>query len=101
MAYSGRDRRMHTIYFTRHTEYHTRANICLAVRDRRSGVWIPDHEAVGMRLLPPPPNTVREGKPLRFVSKSSQVETSIVQEIHRPGRTTVDTYSLVSALAPA
>jgi hypothetical protein len=52
-----------------------------------------------MRLLPPPPNTVREGRCLHFVSKASQVETSPVQEILRPGRATVETYHLVSALA--
>lgn len=100
MAYLGRDRRIHTIYLTCHREYHTRDSVCVAVRDRRFGVWIPDHESVGMRLLPPPPNTMREGRSLHFVSATAQVETSKVREILRPGRATVDTYNLVLALSP-
>ena len=40
------DRRIHRVFVTRHTEYHLRRDVCIAVRDRRSGRWLPEHQAV-------------------------------------------------------
>ncbi len=96
MAYKGPERRVHTVFFTRNSEYHTRAGACVAVRNRRSGVWISKHEAVGMRLAGPQGAGPYQGFPLRFVDgKTKEVRTSPVMDISRPGRCIVDAYQLV------
>src|SRR5262249_38676732 len=40
------ERRRHRVYVTRNTEYHFRDGLCIAVRDRRSGAFLPGHLAV-------------------------------------------------------
>ena len=39
MSYEGSDRRVHQVFVTRNTEYHVRAELCVAVRDRGLGRW--------------------------------------------------------------
>lgn len=96
MTYDGPERRVHTLFFTRNSEYHTRDGECVAVRDRRSGVWIAGHEAVGMRLWIPEGRRNFLGFPLRFVNgQTKEVRTSQVVDISRPGRGIVDVYRLV------
>jgi hypothetical protein len=46
MAYDGPDRRIHKIFVTRNTEYHLRRDVCVGVRDRRTGAWVPGHDAL-------------------------------------------------------
>ena len=48
--YRGPERRRHRVYVTRNTEYHFRDDLCLAVRDRRTGSWLPSHLAVKRKL---------------------------------------------------
>ena len=38
------------IFVTRNTEYHVRGDVCVAVRDREKGHFLPTHHAVGGRL---------------------------------------------------
>lgn len=38
------------VFVTRNTEYHVRGDICVAVRDRERGQYLPTHHAVGGRL---------------------------------------------------
>jgi hypothetical protein len=38
------------IYVTEHSEYHCIAGVCTGVRDLRAGLWVHDHEAVGMKV---------------------------------------------------
>ncbi len=47
MAYSGAERRVHNVFVTRNTEYHTRKYHVVAVRDRKSGEWLRGHQASG------------------------------------------------------
>ncbi len=50
MAFAGKDRRIHQVYITRNTEYHVRAGVCVAVRDRRSRAFRSAHIALDLRL---------------------------------------------------
>ena len=45
MGYLGKERRIHRIFVTRNSEYHVRRNVCVGVRDRRSGEWLAGHMA--------------------------------------------------------
>ena len=47
----GVERRRHTVYLTRNTEYHCRDRECVGVRDRGSGAWLRDHPALRARML--------------------------------------------------
>ena len=49
-AYAGPERRVHTVLVTRNTEYHCRSGRCIAVRDRTTGEFSRDHNAVGLRM---------------------------------------------------
>jgi hypothetical protein len=46
----GTERRIHRVFVTRNTEYHTRRDVCIAVRDRRSGEWLHGHLALRQRV---------------------------------------------------
>jgi hypothetical protein len=50
MPYEGPDRRRHRVYVTRNTEYHLRDNVCVAVRDRKSGAFRDAHIALQLKL---------------------------------------------------
>lgn len=41
---------METVYATRNTEYHLRGDLCVAVRDRRTGEWLSSHESLGHKV---------------------------------------------------
>jgi hypothetical protein len=45
------DRRRHRVYLTKNTEYHTRDNRCVAIRDRATRLWIWEHKALWARVL--------------------------------------------------
>jgi hypothetical protein len=49
-SYGGPERRRHKMFVTKNTEYHFRDRVCVAVRDRRSGTWLPAHLALCRRL---------------------------------------------------
>jgi len=49
-TYQGKERRRHRMYLTRNTEYHFRDGVCVAVRDRKTGTWLPSHLALERRL---------------------------------------------------
>ncbi len=48
--YRGADRRRHKVYVTHNTEYHTRDQVCVAVMDRRTGQFVPNHKALGHKM---------------------------------------------------
>jgi hypothetical protein len=100
MRHRGSDRREHTCFVTTNCEYHTRRGVCVAVRDRRSTVWMANHRAVGLNLDVLPPGTAYVGRPLVFRSDTDQVQTSLVVDINRPNRTIVDAYEMVRGLLP-
>jgi hypothetical protein len=49
-SYQGGERRRHRMYVTRNTEYLFRDGVCVAVRDRKTGTWLPSHLALERRL---------------------------------------------------
>lgn len=38
------------VFATQNTEYHLRGALCVAIRDRRSGEWLTEHEALGAEV---------------------------------------------------
>jgi hypothetical protein len=101
MAYPGPNRRVRTVFMTQTTEYHLCADLCVAVRDRQTGVWISSHEAVGMVLTTQINGQPIVGGSLSFCSDDTSIRTSKVVDIIRPGRGTVATYQLVWSVCPS
>ena len=102
-AYQGQERRRHRIYMTRNTEYHFRDCVCVAVRDRRTGEWLPGHLALrrqlfgGLRFflngaLLPNPGEPNVGEALFFGEGGRDLVTSPLQSVERPSRETVADY---------
>ena len=98
----GKNRRIHTCFITENREYHVRANECVAVRDRKSSIWIAGHKAIGMHLKPQPPGAPYLGKKLEFLSpgKDKVLHTSAVVDILRPNKNEVNSYRLVQGFKP-
>ena len=107
MAYKGPERRIHKVFVTRNTEYHTRNKVCVGVRDRGTGAWMTQHLALnrnlcgaikftrgGMRPNAGPP---RKGESLYFHGDDIDVVTSMLVTIERPPKRIVESYS-ISAL---
>ncbi len=103
MGYTGSERRIHRVFLTRNTEYHVRKNVCVAVRDRRSGDWVRGHLAVrskvsgGLRFFMNGAIKPNDGKPgigesLFFCAQGRDLVTSPVESIERPERQTVLSY---------
>lgn len=103
-TYRGPDRRMHRMFVTKNTEYHLRAGVCVAVRDRQSHVWLDGHLAIGRALT----GTVRLAKAgtdavpgevepsigdaLYFSDAQRQLVTSALCAVERPRRDLVLAY---------
>ncbi len=103
MGYAGSDRRIHKVYVTRNTEYHVRRNHCVAVRDRRSGSWLPGHLAVrsrisgGLRFFDNGSVLPNDGNPSVgesgfFSADGRDLVTSPLVVVERPTRATVTEY---------
>lgn len=97
------ERRVHRVYVTRNTEYHVRRDLCVAVRDRRSGQWLRRHLALRNRVhggirftrrggIQPNPGNVRVGESLFFHTAGRDVVTSPVLSVERPVREVVHQY---------
>ena len=87
-------RRHYHVFMTRNTEYHCRNGVCVAVRDRKTGEWVTDHQALdlpvisglhfdeqaGVQFRPP-----EIGDPLVFyTNKARRLMTSPIESIARP-----------------
>lgn len=102
MGYAGIDRRIHKVFVTRNTEYHVRRNLCVAVRDRRTGQWLHGHMALkskvtgGLRFTPQGVSASdglpKVGESLFFVASGRDLVTSPVEAIDRPQREIVHCY---------
>ncbi len=104
MSYDGTDRRRHRVYVTRHTEYHLRDGVCVAVRDRQTRRFKPGHLALNLRLqgavkLHPTgaclPNLgePRPGDAIFFtVRDDRQIVTSRIEAVDRPSKRDVAAY---------
>lgn len=97
------ERRRHRVYVTRNTEYHFRDGFCVAVRDRRTGDFLPGHLAVQRRLhggikffpngaIVPNPGEIRAGEALYFAADGRDLVTSPVERIDRPAKRLVEAY---------
>ena len=102
-GYGGPERRHHTMYVTRNTEYHLRDGICVAVRDRSTGEWLTGHSALrrqlsgAVRFYPnghavPSRTCPRVGDALYFRSGGRELVTSMLSAVERPGRSAVASY---------
>ncbi len=99
----GGERRRHRVFVTRNTEYHFRDSLCVAVRDRRTGDWLPGHLALrrrvhgGIRFIDnggilPNPGEPKLGEALFFASGGRDLITSPVESIERPPKDLVARY---------
>jgi hypothetical protein len=97
------ERRRHRVYITRNTEYHFRDAFCVAVRDRRSGDFLPGHLAItrqlhgGLKFFPngaiiPNPGEPRPGEALYFAAEGRDLVTSPVEKVERPAKVVVEAY---------
>ena len=102
-TYRGPERRVHRMYVTRNTEYLLREDICVAVRDRRTGRWLPSHLAIHRRLAGgvcihpngaavPSCTDPRVGDALYFDGDEHELVTSLLASIERPSRDVVRAY---------
>lgn len=48
--YHGPERRRNRVYRTQNSEYYCREDVCIAVRNRQTGDFIPHHRAIGLRM---------------------------------------------------
>lgn len=97
------ERRRHRVYVTRNTEYHFRDGFCVAVRDRRTGDFLPGHLAItrrlhgGLKFFPNGgivPNTgePRPGEALFFAADGRDLVTSPLEHVARPPKAIVEAY---------
>jgi hypothetical protein len=110
-SYRGPDRRVHRLYVTRNTEYHFRGEVCVAVRDRRTGQWLDAHLAVKRKLTGgvkfhsngvavPSCAAPRVGEALYFDEEGRELITSLLSSIERPSKQVVETYENRRAALP-
>ncbi|MEZ4227434.1 MAG: hypothetical protein R3B13_41230 [Polyangiaceae bacterium] len=103
MTQTRNERRIHKMFVTRNTEYHFRREICIAVRDRRSGSWLPAHLALHrtlagrVRFQPngvalPADGQPEVGEALYFGGDGRDLVTSILCEVERPPKDLVEAY---------
>lgn len=102
-TFTGSERRIHKIFVTRNTEYHVRRDVCVAVKDRRSGEWLRAHLALrqkvhgGIRFTRSGGITANDGTPevgesLFFAAEGRDLVTSPVLDVARPERDIVKRY---------
>jgi hypothetical protein len=106
MAYSGRERRRRFVYETRNSEYHVFDEVCVAIRDKRSGDWLDHHSALrrriegGVRVFSngaaiPTLKSPELGAPMYFHiddACNEQVITSKLVAVNRPELDDLDRY---------
>ncbi len=107
-SYEGPERRRHTVFVTRNTEYHLRDGVCVAVRDRSSKRWAEGHMALRLRMegavrmhsngaLIPVFNRPDAGDALFFSYRTPEGEdrqlvTSRIEAVDRPRKADVNSY---------
>jgi len=101
--FKGPDRRRHRVYVTRNTEYHFKDGFCVAVRDRRSGAFLPGHLALRRRMhgglkfylngaIVPNPGEPNVGEALYFATDGRDLVTSPLEAVERPSKAIVEAY---------
>ena len=103
MGFKSKDRRIHKVFVTRNTEYHVRRDLCVAVKDRRSGEWLRSHLTLRNRVhggirfnraggVLPNPGLPEIGDSLFFHAAGRDLVTSPVLSVERPPRDVVVRY---------
>lgn len=103
MTYDGPDRRIHKVFVTRNTEYHVRQRTCVAVLDRDSGTWVPQHFALDRPVagsirfydqggMSASPGLPRIGDSLYFEAEGRDLLTSSIVSVERPSPNQVADY---------
>lgn len=98
------ERRHNRIFVTRNTEYYLRAGVCLAVRDRRTELWLEGHLAIGRRLSGgvrladngrpvPVPEGPSVGEALYFSEGGRELITSRLCTVERAPRDLVEQFA--------
>ena len=101
--FRGSERRRHRVFMTRNTEYHFRDGVCVGVRDRRTGDWLPGHLALRRQLfgsirffmngsILPNPGEPRVGEALFFAQGGRDLITSPLESVERPPKELVQEY---------
>jgi len=101
--YGGPERRRHKMFVTKNTEYHFRDDVCVAVRDRKTGRWLASHLALKRRLAGgvrfegqgcpiPFSEPPKVGDALFFGLGGRELVTSLLCAIERPERQLVLEY---------
>ena len=96
------------MYVTRNTEYHFKDAVCVAVRDRRSGSWLPSHLALHRRVSGrvrfqmngvaiPDTGEPSVGEALYFGDDGRELVTSQLLSVERPEKILVTSYPEASA----
>lgn len=102
-CFAGHERRRHRMFVTRNTEYHFRDALCVAVRDRKSGTWLPSHLALQRKLSGrvrfqgngvaiPDGGPPEVGEALYFGEDGRELVTSLLTAIERPAKALVTGY---------
>lgn len=97
------ERRRHKVLVTRNTEYHFRDRLCVAVRDRRSGEFLPGHLALKREMaggvyrvangtLVPRQDEPTVGEAMYFLADGLDLVTSPIVKIERPEKEIVRSY---------
>ena len=97
------ERRKHQVLITKNTEYHMRDRRCVAVRDRRTGNFLPGHLAISHELigslrftqsggLVPNDGKPTAGDSLYFLVDGVDLITSPLLNTQRPDKTVVARY---------
>jgi hypothetical protein len=103
------ERRRRKVFVTLNSEYFCTDGICVAVRNRHTGAFLPEHAALGMRFTGAfersrdggfasvePPESTRPGQQLCFSSGHGDLEhdvlTSALLAIERPPKEVVVQY---------
>lgn len=106
MEPSPAERRIHTVYVTRNTEYHVRSGVCVAVKQRAEAAWLDEHPAVGRSLagalrwlrdgVIPHSGRPEPGDAIYFRRGERDLITSKVLAVERPAREVVARYPKLS-----
>lgn len=106
-CYGGPERRRHKMFVTKNTEYLFKDDVCVAVRDRKTGRWLASHLALKRQLAGsvrfegqgcPIPSTYppKVGDALFFGLGGRELVTSLLCAIERPERQLVLEYAALS-----
>lgn len=103
-GYRGQERRRHTLYVTKNTEYHVRDGVCIAVKSRVKGTWTLNHSTLNRAVTSavrfsagdpcPSLEPAAIGDALFFGDGGSDIVTSRLLEITRPAKQVVEAYPI-------